>query len=241
MIRTKSQLKEYILSRLGSPVISVEIDDKQLDYLIEISIVKFSNFTMDGEEPTILMIPVSDNVFEYELDDRIQSVTDIRFVPSGFSYQFPGGMVVVPSDLFSKSIVPTGNMDIISAVAVLSKMSMVEHYFNIKANYHFNGTTKRLRFYENPFSLGEKALLFVYLKYEVKEVDNIYQNQWIMDYTLALAKKQWGENLGKYNSTLIGGSTINYDRMMSEGQSDIEKLDLELLSTWTKPLPILRG
>lgn len=57
MIRTKSQLKEYILSRLGSPVISVEIDDKQLDYLIEISIVKFSNFTMDGEEPTI---PVSD-------------------------------------------------------------------------------------------------------------------------------------------------------------------------------------
>jgi hypothetical protein len=241
MFKTREELKTYILSKLGSPVISIELDDAQINYAIDFAITKFSNFSMDGEEPTPFLMDTKDGVYEYELDDRVQSVVDVRFKPSGFAYQFPGGMIVTPSDFFSKSIIPSGNIDVTSMMAVIAKMSMLDYYFNIKANYNYNGTTKRLRFFENPGPLGTHALLLVYLKYEPKEYDNIYGNQWVIDYSLALCKEQWGENLGKYDGSLIGGATVNYARLISEAKDKISTLEDELLSTWTRPLPILRG
>jgi hypothetical protein len=43
---------------------------------------------------------------------------------------------------------------------------------------------------------------------------------------------------GKYDQALVGGARINYDRLLSEAQQEIQTLNEELLTKWSDPAPI---
>jgi hypothetical protein len=69
----------------------------------------------------------------------------------------------------------------------------------------------------------------------------IYNHQFVKDYATALVKRQWGNNIGKINATLINGATMNYDRILAEATAELDRLDADLLTKWSQPLPITRA
>ena len=71
------------------------------------------------------------------------------------------------------------------------------------------------------------------------EFDLIYNESWVKDFAKAKTQLLWGQVLGKYSQSLVGAATVNYDRLISEAQSDIERLMEELQEKWVDPAPIL--
>ena len=69
-----------------------------------------------------------------------------------------------------------------------------------------------------------------------EENDLIYNHEWIKAYCIAKTKEIWGSILGKYSQSLVGGAQINYGDIKSEAQSEIEKLEQELLDKWSDPV-----
>ena len=69
----------------------------------------------------------------------------------------------------------------------------------------------------------------------------IYNQEWVKQYSIAQTKFLWGSVLGKYSQTLVGGAQVNYSDLKSEAQSDIEKLDEQLLTKWCDPAPVMVG
>ena len=47
-ITTRQQFKEYILRRLGSPVIDINVDDEQVEDRIDDALLKFRDYHFDG-------------------------------------------------------------------------------------------------------------------------------------------------------------------------------------------------
>lgn len=85
-------------------------------------------------------------------------------------------------------------------------------------------------------------VLMVYIpKFVAEEVDYIYDEQWVKEYSLNLVKRLWGETLGKYENTLVSGVSLNFDRIISEAQSEIDRLNEELFEKWYDPAPVLVG
>lgn len=77
-------------------------------------------------------------------------------------------------------------------------------------------------------------------RYKIDEdFDLIFNESWIKDFAKAKTQLLWGQVLGKYSQSLVGGSTINYDRMISEAQTDIDRLMEELNEKWVDPAPVL--
>lgn len=74
-----------------------------------------------------------------------------------------------------------------------------------------------------------------------EEFDLIFNESWIKDFAKAKSQLLWGQLVGKYSQSLVGGATINYDRMISEAQQEIERLTEELHEKWTDPAPVLVG
>ena len=68
--------------------------------------------------------------------------------------------------------------------------------------------------------------------------DLAYNHAWIKSYSKNLVKRLWGQQVGKYSQSLIGGATINYDRIISEAQEEIDKLDEDLMSKYSPALGI---
>lgn len=71
------------------------------------------------------------------------------------------------------------------------------------------------------------------------EDDYIFGEMWVRQMAKAKTKVLWGNIVGKFSQSLVGGATINYDRLISEGESEIEKLMEELHDKWVDPAPVL--
>lgn len=238
-INTRDKLVEYVRGRLGEPIIKVELTDIQIDYIIDEVILKFSEFAYDGQDIKHMVIPIFDNVKEYKLDSRISSIIDLKVQRMGTNFNLIEGFAIPEG----YNLTPSGlgqSLRISDFETTLASMSKFDYLFDIRPNFSFNSNNKILTFHEdmNPYS---KALIEVALEYEPEEVDLIFNHPWIKDMVVAQAKYQWGNNIGKYSGTLINGNTINYSDIKSDAQSDIERLNDELLSRWSPPLGVTVG
>jgi hypothetical protein len=57
---------------------------------------------------------------------------------------------------------------------------------------------------------------------------DIYNDMWLKKYATALVKYQWAENLSKFSGVALpGGVTLDAERMKTEAQEEITRLEEE--------------
>lgn len=236
-IKTADNLVEYTLRQLGAPSIQVEVTEDQILDNIDKAIGKFAYYAMDGQEEMILDVQIVDGQMEYQLDDRVTAILNLR-TASNFSslYRLPGGYVFANQPMGLSLLENMSSVDITNMSMYLSKMSMLEQLFDIPVNYVYNEQTATLRLLEVPRE--NRMMILVAMEYEPKPIDKIYGHEWIKEYVEALTKITWGNVVGKYQSTLVNGSTINYDRILSEGLEAKERLEERLIHDYMEPLGI---
>ena len=117
---------------------------------------------------------------------------------------------------------------------VSTTTTLIEKYFGTDVYYNFNSDKKVLQVFD---SYDGPAVLHYQYEYIANEDhDLIYNHEWIKAYSIAKTKEIWGSVVGKYSQSLVGGAQINYADIKSEAQSEIEKLDQELLDKWSDPV-----
>jgi hypothetical protein len=68
----------------------------------------------------------------------------------------------------------------------------------------------------------------------------VWNDRWLKEYTTALIKRTWGNNLKKFSGIqLPGGVTLNGDKIYDEAVSEIEKLESEMQLEYGAPLEFL--
>ena len=64
----------------------------------------------------------------------------------------------------------------------------------------------------------------------------VYNDWWLKRYLTAILKRQWGQNLIKFNGVqLPGGITMNGERILNDGIREIEELERELKTEYELP------
>lgn len=226
-INTLDKLREYIKRRLGAPTLRVELTDDQLDDLIWKSIELYSEYAYDGTEEATLLVQLEPGVMQYKLDDRVMAVTGLEASTTYSTFiNIPAGYTLAMNPISLSMQDNISNIDVQSMTANMAKMSNLRSIFDVQVNFDFNHNTKMLTFFEHPVSLV--AVLEVALEYEPKEIDNIYNNQWIKKRAEGEAWVMWSTVTGKYSTNIINGAQINYSDMQSKGEALIEKSEEEL-------------
>ena len=64
----------------------------------------------------------------------------------------------------------------------------------------------------------------------------LYNNELVKELSIAEAKIQWGQNLGKYSMTLPSGGTINFERILDEGNTERDKVRERILAESEPPM-----
>ena len=71
---------------------------------------------------------------------------------------------------------------------------------------------------------------------------DVCNDRWLKRYATALIKKQWGENLSKYEGIAMpGGVTFNGSRILDEANQEIEQLEQEMSLSYELPVDIMVG
>ena len=67
-------------------------------------------------------------------------------------------------------------------------------------------------------------------------VTSQYDNIFLKNYTTALIKKQWGENLGKFEGMqLPGGVTLNGRQLIDDAKEELEREHEKLRNEYDNP------
>ena len=248
--RTKEELADYCLRRLGYPVIDINVDQEQVMERIDDALDKYYDYHFDGTEERYLCVKLQDSDVTngyIQLPDLIFSVVRVYpFLASSFlsgtdlfsaQYQF------FLNDFYVTPGVATGNVQYYDALRGYTEM--IQEQMSPVKSFHFNRKTNRVYFTESMSTVKAKApiLMFkVYVKLDPEKFPEMWDDLWLKAYSTALVKKQWGGNLKKFgNVNLPGGITLNGDAIYSEAVDEMAQLEQQLYSDLQLPADFILG
>ena len=79
-------------------------------------------------------------------------------------------------------------------------------------------------------------ILDCYRLVDPADASKVYNDWWLKKYTTALIKKQWGQNLIKFQGVMLpGGVSLNGRQIYDDAVRELEDLDRELRDTYETP------
>ena len=239
-LTSKALLKEYCLRRLGHPVIEINVDEEQCDDRVSDALQYFAEYHFDGVEKVFLKhtITADDITNEYiAMADPVISV--IRVLPIPNFNAFQTGFFNEEFQLRIQDLNTFTGSSLINWQMSLQNWSMVDHLFTVTPTIHFNRKQNKVYLETNwadKFSVGDILIVEAYRILDPTTYTEIYDDMFLKKYTAALIKRQWGENLKKFEGVqLPGGVTLNGKTIYDEAVEEIVKIEDEMNLKWELP------
>ena len=110
----------------------------------------------------------------------------------------------------------------------------------LKFNRHINRLYVDMDW--DKFNTGDYLIAEVYNKVDPETYTDVYGDRWLAEYATALIQIQWGRNLTKFvGMQLPGGVQFNGDTILSQGLEAKNKLEEEMLSSYSLPVHDMTG
>ena len=239
--------KDYIKRKLGYPLHSIELTDEQIFDCITEAVQRFTERHYDSVIRNLYKLQLLPNRTSYDLPINIKTVIDV--IPTN---ALAGSLDTL--ERYSAPISSMGYYDYLFQVTDVTDITTrryaiglsTEVFRNLNIRFDFNYSMHRLNIIGDVSNLIRKySNEYVYLLvYEcpMEELDDLYDNRWLKQYSVALCKKQWSTNLKKYNgAALPGGAEINHEGIMSDAKEELEKLEIELEDEFVLPPKFIVG
>lgn len=241
---TRATFKEYCLRALGKPVIEINVDDDQVDDRIDEALKYYWDYHFDGSEKIYYKHQVTAN---NKIDKYITMPENVIGVVNIFD---------VGGTLNTNNLFNIRYQIALNDLYTLTSVSMVPYYMAIqhiqfleyllvgKQPLRYNRHTDKLYIDMDWDKINEGNYLLVEA-YEVIDPDvyaDAWNDRWLLEYATALIKRQWGNNLKKFdNMKLPGGLTFNGQQIFDEAEAEIKKLRQEMISSYSLPVVDMIG
>ena len=242
---TRAELKEFCLRRLGKPVIEVNIDDDQMEDRISEALLYFQDYHFDGAERTFLKHAVT-------ADDKTNnyiSITNSNII--GVVNIFDIGDATSTNNLFNvryqialNDLYDLSRYDLVPFYMNFMNIRFIEEILIGKQPIRYNRHVNKLHIDMDwgKVEVGNYLIAEVYAKINPETYTDVYADRWLMRYTTALFKVQWGQNLSKFvGMQLPGGVQFNGDQIFQQGLEDKRNLEQEMISSFSLPVADMIG
>ena len=229
------ELIQYIYRKLGHPVINVEVDETQMEDCIDEAMKTFMESHYDASTIGYVEVEVQAGVKEYTLPESVQDVMDCLNIEGRSSSTFwiadEPLLIHRPYNLG----LPCEYYDLVSTEVFRQRLQLIEDTYKKTILFEFNQISKKLYFPDAPEADGTR-ILKVAQSATAGTDGMVLDSLWLKNYAVALARIQWGVNLGKYSGAqLPGGVEINAADISSKGEADRERLITELEEKYSFP------
>lgn len=228
-----TQLKSWILTQLGHPLITVELNDTQLETSIDDAIEFYTEYAEMQE--MYAMIDLSDYVEDVGLSLSAYNAKSIFTLDE----EMTGGinkLFSVQNTMANQGIMPYKfggqqsyvTMELANQFLALSKRMLAQ-----KFDFNFNVRTQILTLYPDPIKQRKGGSIILGLK-TVPPVDELVGEHYVKRLALAKAKIILGMVRGKFDGVqLPGGGTVDAS-VGEKGEAEWEKWTDEIIS-WVGP------
>ena len=159
-------------------------------------------------------------------------------------FQFDGNnaitnnMFSIKYQLFLNDVYSFGALEILSYAMVKTYLEDLEFLLNTQKQIRFNKRQDRLYLDIDwgSISVGTYIIIDCYSTLDPNDYTRIYNDSFLKPYLTSLIKRQWGQNLIKFQGVkLPGGIELNGRQIYDDGQKEIDTLMEKMSNTYELP------
>jgi hypothetical protein len=244
-VTTREGLKDYCLRRLGAPVIEINVEENQIEDRIDDAFQFYREYHYDAVEMVYLkhQFTADDITNQYiSVPDTVVGVS--RVLP--FSNRSDGTNIfsiryqILLNDLYSLM-----STNIIYFYQVKQELELINQILVGVKPIRFNRHMNRLYIdmdWNSDAVPGDYIIVECYRILDPETYRDVYNDMFLKRYCTALIKRQWGENLKKFNGVqLPGGVSINADQIYQDALTEITQIETEMQSRFELPVDFFTG
>jgi hypothetical protein len=244
-VTTREGFKEHLLRMLGAPLLEINVSDEQIDDAIDESLQYYYDYHFDGTQKVYLAHQVTqeDITNKYlTIPENITSVINIFDVGDSYSTNnlFNIRYQIALNDLFAFNYGPYAPY-----YMALQNVALAEELFVGRQSIRFNRHTNKLYIdmaWSEKVTVGEYIIVEGYEVVDPEIYPDVWEDRWLKRYAAAMLKQQWGTNLKKFEGMAMpGGITFNGQKIYDEASQELEKLEQEMISSYSLPVSDMIG
>ena len=124
-------------------------------------------------------------------------------------------------------------------------LDFLDHILVGEKPIRFNTLSNRLYIdmdWQEDIDADEYLIIECYRQIDPTQHTRMFDDMYLKRYATALIKRQWGQNLSKFNGTaMLGGVTLNGPELFSTAISEQQKLEEEIRLNFEEPPHIMQG
>jgi hypothetical protein len=154
------------------------------------------------------------------------------------SNSISSGMFSIKYQLFLNDIYYWGSTELLTYSMVKTYLEDIDFLLTTQKQIRFNKRQDRLYLDIDWGSLrpGEYLIIDCYRMMDPNDYSRVWNDSFLKPYLTALIKRQWGQNLIKFQGVkLPGGVELNGRQLFDDGQREIEAIIEKMSSTYELP------
>lgn len=241
-INNRTEFSEYCLRRLGAPEISIDVTPEQVDDRVDDALQHYQDYHYDGSERLLYRHQITE-------EDVANKYITIPEHITGISGLFPlaGAMLTSSDFLFdakfqfmAAAVNDMNNVSIIPWHMAMERISLFERYFSQTPPFRYNRHTDKLYIdaaWGTQIKVGKYLLIDCHSTIDPVENPDVWNDRWLKRYATALIKRQWGENLKKFQGVqILNGITLDGKTIYDEAVEEIKTLEDDMLNSYSLPV-----
>ncbi|QMP83908.1 MAG: hypothetical protein [Caudoviricetes sp.] len=241
---TRAEFRENCLRRLGKPVIEINVDEDQVEDRVDEALRYYWDYHFDGSSKTYYKYQVTeqDKINQYvTIPENIIGVVNIFDLGSalGTNNLFNIRYQIALNDLYTLT-----SVSMVPYYMAMQHIQFLEFLLVGKQPLRYNRNTNRL-YIDMDWDRINGGEFLVVEAYEVVDPDlyvDVWKDRWLLRYAACLIKQQWGTNLKKFEGMKMpGGLSFNGQQIYNEATDEREKLEQEMIYTYSLPATDMIG
>lgn len=242
---TRQEFKDRLLRSLGHPYLEINVTDEQLEDRVDDALNFFWDYHYDGLEKVYYkhQINATDIANKYiVLPENIIGAVNLFTIGESLS---SASMFSIRYQIALNDLYTLTNPSMLPYFSALQHLSLIEQILIGQKPIRYNRHRNRLHIDMDwsVMNAGDYLLVEAYEVIDPETYEDVWKDRWLFQYTTALVRRQWGQNLfSKYSGpALVGGITFNGREMRDEAQVEIDRLEQEMIHDLSFPATFLVG
>jgi len=243
---SRQELIDYCLRRLGAPVLEINVADEQIDDLVDDAIQYFQERHFDGVErmylkhqltPTeksnatgIGTTSAAGSTIFYEGRNYIDipdSVIGIDGIWKFNTNSISGSFFNLQYQLFLNDLYYFSSIDILHYSMIKRYIEDINWVLGADKKIRFNKRQGRLYLDIDWTNIQENEWIIIdcYRVLDPTQYTKVYNDSFLKKYLTSLIKRQWGQNLIKFQGVkLPGGIELNGRQIYEDAERELEQI-----------------
>ena len=228
---TRQEFKDWVLRKLGAPVIDINVSDEQIDDRIDEAVDYWRDYHYNGSQLVYLKHQITqenkDNGY-IDLPTGLLGISGIFNMQSSISTG--SGIFNVQYQFVLNNLEDITGYNITNYYMSMSHLEFLQEMLVGKPMIRYNKHVNRLYLDTDPGLLvvGEYIIIEAYDVIDPSTYADVWGDRWLQNYASCLVKEQWGSNLTKFTGMqLVGGVSFNGEQILSDAKEERRLMEEE--------------